>query len=442
MKEQKSKPKKPNFKIAFLLILVLCGLISVSNFSPIIKMKTYSQHNTDSQRFWKYQCFDTMKSSRDKARAWKDDPKLQERIDKEMNAIVQIGGNCVAIATPYDNEFLPVMKLWVKSARSHNLSIWFRGNFSSWEGWFDYPKGMTSEIHNIKTAKFISDNADLFKDGDVFTPSPEAENGGPFNQVEKDEHDVFRKYLIEEYTVAKEAFSKINKKVEVDWLSMNGGLAKRMFDQKTVDGVNGVVGIDHYIRTSREMGEFISYFKDNFNAKLVIGEFGAPIPDINGDMTEKEQADFIAELFDQLVTHKDDIIGINYWTLWDGSAALYNPDWTPRQAVKVVERYMKPGLISGVVLSTTNEPLKDVTIKTTDGKYQTKTDTSGYYELLILPGQHQLQVIHSDYANQTEGAYVELSSTQKKTFALIPKDPSMWYKIKSTFLTIKQSLFK
>ncbi len=437
----KRTKKRKQIKVGILLLVMLFVLVSFSSFSPFINMKTYSQSNPNVQRFWQYQCFDTMKTSRDKARAWKDDKNLKKYIDKEMDAIVRIGGNCVAIATPYDEEFLPVLKLWVQSARNHNLHIWFRGNFSSWEGWFEYPKGMTVMQHHRKTAQFIRNNADLFKDGDIFTPSPEAENGGPFNQVEKDEHEVFRKYLIEEYTMAKDSFAGINKKVEVNWLSMNGGLGKRMFDQKTVDGVGKVVAIDHYIKTAPEMGEFIKYFKDNFNAKLVIGEFGAPIPEINGPMNEDEQAEFIGQLFDQLVTYRNDVIGINYWTLWDGSAALYNPDWTERKAVKVVERYMKPGLISGIVLSTANEPLSGVTVKTTGGKFQTKTDQNGYYELMLLQGQYLLEVEHPDYTGQTEGAYVELSSTQKKTFALIPKDPSLWYRVKTTFLNIRQSVF-
>ena len=43
-----------------------------------------------SDTIWKYQCIDTMKTSRDNARRWKDDPKLSEYIYQELDAIVDM----------------------------------------------------------------------------------------------------------------------------------------------------------------------------------------------------------------------------------------------------------------------------------------------------------------------------------------------------------------
>ena len=81
-----------------------------------------------------------MKYSRDLAREKLDDPSFDKIIDKQMADISATGANYVAIGTPYDAEFIPMLKRWVASARKHNLHVWFRGNFSGWEEWFDYPK--------------------------------------------------------------------------------------------------------------------------------------------------------------------------------------------------------------------------------------------------------------------------------------------------------------
>lgn len=349
---------------------------------PVDEIVLTSTSNTTAT-LWEYQCIDTMKTSRDKARIWMGDPTVDKKIEAEMQAIVDLGGNCIAIATPYDDEFLPLLQKWVTSARKHNLKIWFRGNFSSWEGWFDYPKGMTTNQHHQKTTHFITFNPNLFKDGDVFTPSPEAENGGPFNQVEIDEHAGFRKYLIEEHDVAKSAFAKIGKKVIVNWMSMNGGLAKRMFDQPTVDKLGKTVAIDHYIKTDPEMGEFIQYFNQKYGAKLVIGEFGAPIPEINGSMSEDQQAEFIDKLLNQIYQYKNVVTGLSYWTLTDGSTALYNPDMRPRKAVQSVKKYFKPAQITGVVTDVGDKPLKSVRVTTSDNVNQITTDQNGYFKVVV-----------------------------------------------------------
>src|SRR5437764_393443 len=85
---------------------------------------------------WKYQCIDTMKVSRDEARLLAHDKNAQKEIAQQMEEIKKLGANCVAIGTPYDKEFIPILTIWVTEARKQHLHIWFRGNFSGWEGWF------------------------------------------------------------------------------------------------------------------------------------------------------------------------------------------------------------------------------------------------------------------------------------------------------------------
>ncbi|MBI4137621.1 hypothetical protein HY469_06175, partial [Candidatus Roizmanbacteria bacterium] len=315
------------------------------------------------ESIWPYECIDTMKTSRDKARVWRDSDMLNDHIERQMQTIVDMGGNCVALDTPYDDEFLFYLRKWVSAARRHNLHIWYRGNFSSWEGWFDYPKGMTTDEHIQKTSEFIVENADLFADGDIFTPSPEAENGGPFNQVEPDEYGVFRAYLIREHAEAQKAFELIGRDVKTNWLSMNGGLARRMLDQDTINKLDKAVSLDHYIKTPQEMGEYITYFADTFGSRVVIGEWGAPIPDINGPMNETQQAAFIESLLWEMYKEREHIDGINYWVLYDGSTSLMEPNENYRDAMYEIQNYFKPGSIEGIVMNELHDPLHNVHVK-------------------------------------------------------------------------------
>lgn len=378
-----------------------------------------SADKTSTLNLWKYECLDTMKTSRDKARMWTWKI-LDDHITSQVNATVAMGANCIAIDTPYDEEFLPVLKKWVAASRERNLHIWFRGNFSSWEGWFEYPTGMTANEHIQKTNAFIADNPNLFADGDIFTPSPEAENGGPFNQVETDEHAVFREYLIREYQEAQNAFKKIGKNVEVNWLSMNGGLAQRMMDQKTVDAVGKVVAIDHYIKTPQEMGEFIRYFYNTFGAQVVIGEWGAPIPQINGEMTEAEQADFVRALLEEQYRYKKMVHGTSYWVLYDGSTSLLNPDGSEREVVEVIRDYFIPGRIQGRLTDKEGKPIVNASIVVGDRAETIYTDLGGNYEVTAPAGNVRLAMKHKDFRTVIKNVTLKRDTVYKRNYKLTP----------------------
>ncbi len=64
---------------------------------------------------------------------------------------------------------------------------------------------MSNDSLLSKSKDFIQNNSDLFKDGDVFTAAPEAENGGQYNQVDPSEYDSYRKLLIAESTTMLDA---------------------------------------------------------------------------------------------------------------------------------------------------------------------------------------------------------------------------------------------
>jgi hypothetical protein len=388
------------------------------------------------QTLWKYQCIDTMKTSRDRARGWAKRVDLKEYIGKEMKAISEMGANCVALDTPYDQEFLPYLKMWVESAREHKLKIWYRGNFSGWEGWFEYPKGMTTNELFDKTRLFISSNPDLFIDGDIFTAAPEAENGGLFNQVEVEEYAQFKQFLIDEQRIPQEEFKKIGKKIETHWLSMNGGLARRMLDSATLKEMNNTVTIDHYIKAAPEMGEYINYFRNTFGSKIIIGEFGAPIPDITGNMTEEAQAKFIDELFYQLYINRESVEGLNYWILTDGSTQLLNPDLTPRKAVSSIRKYMKPTIVTGQLVNTFGDPIRKQEVAISGSPTKSLTDEKGNFTAIIPTQDSSITITSEEYVDRTIPLKIAESQKIDYTIVMEPRSKDFTFVLKTKIKSI------
>lgn len=284
---------------------------------------------------WKFQSIDTMKYSRDVAREKLGSKKFDVVIDKQVKEIADTGATHIALATPYDEEFLAFLKRWVKTARKYNLKVWFRGNFSGWEGWFDYSK-MTRDEHLKKTQDFIINNVSLFENGDVFTACPECENGGPGDPRMNGDVEGHRKFLIDEYKVTKAAFGKINKNVASNYDSMNMDVAKTVMDAPTTAALDGIVTVDHYVKTPELLKSDIDFVAAQSGGKVVLGEFGAPIPDITGDMTDSEQSAWLLSVLNLLKTDSN-VIGLNYWVGEGGSTELWNSDGTAKPAVNTLK---------------------------------------------------------------------------------------------------------
>jgi hypothetical protein len=288
---------------------------------------------------WAFQAIDTMKYSRDLARQEKNNPQFIEEVNQQMVAIAETGATHVAIATPYDDEFLPMLKLWVSAARKNGLQVWFRGNWSGWEGWFDYPR-IDEETHITKTKQFILDNKDIFRDGDVFSSCPECENGEKTDSVDAHDTNAYRRFLIDEYAATKEAFATINKKVPSNFFSMNLDVAKSIMDQETTAALDGIVVIDHYVQTPEELAQDISSLAEQSGGNVVLGEIGAPIPDIHGTMTEEQQKEWLEHSL-QLLSKIEQLKGIGYWVNKGGSTALWHSDGSPKLGVSVLTKYYK-----------------------------------------------------------------------------------------------------
>lgn len=316
----------------FLIVFISAFLLLFLHNAP-----EYRLQGPLADKQWEIQSIDTMKLSRDQARLALISPDYDKVIDQQMAEIADTGANYVAIGTPYDEEFAPVLKKWVKAARKYGLKVWFRGNFSGWEGWFDYPQ-MDRATHMQKTREFILTHKDLFKDGDLFSSCPECENGAKLDIGDQRAIADYKAFLISDYQTTKQAFKDINKKVESNFYAMNGHLATLIMDPETTRALDGLVVVDHYVKTPEQTASDIRALAQQSGGKVVLGEFGAPIPDIHGQMTEEQQKEWIEKSM-MLLRDIPDMRGINYWTSSGGSTALWKQDGTPRSAVEVIKQF-------------------------------------------------------------------------------------------------------
>ena len=419
-------------KLLFFFVIFFNAILYISFFTS--KKETISQEQQS--YLWQIRAVDTMKTSRDKARVRLYDLKFDTEIEKELLTIKNMGANYAAIDTPYDEEFLPYLKRWIKQARKTDLKIWFRGNWSNWEGWFDYPKNLTPEKHQAKTAEFIETHPELFEDGDIFDPCPECENAGFWKQP--DDNAKYNEFIQNQRIVLKNSFNKINKKVYTNIFSIIGGRAKEVLDKKTLDALDNIVTIDHYIKDPSSMTEYINYFSKNFQTKVLVGEFGAPIPDINGSMDEEQQALFINEVLRELYKNKTDVLGINYNVLSLGTTKLLNDDGTERQAVDVVKNYFIPGVVKGTVTNTLGDLLKNIPVRTSDGLNSTATGRQGHYTISIPASTVDIAVGGNKYKTIVQKEVVDRGAEITNDVVLEPQKIGFIYRIRLTMKNLKK----
>ena len=386
--------------------------------------------------FWPYQCIDTMKYSRDAAGEWATRKDLQQLVDKQVGLIKGLGANCIALATPYDDEFVPVLSAWVKSARSAGLKVWFRGNMSGWEGWFGRKVFTSVDQHHRGIYHFITTNPSLFQEGDVFTPAPEAENGMLGNPWRSDKaKQELRDFVTASAENCQKAFADISKNISCGYFSANGDVAREIYTPEIIKKTGGVAVIDHYVKSPEKLVSDLVSLSQKQGAKVFLGEFGAPIPDLHGQMTEAEQAAYVETVLKGLVEKHDQIEGVNYWVLSGGSTALYNENGTPRQVVGVIQRYFKPQVLSGTIRNTAGEKLSGMTVSVKGG-VSTVTNQDGGYWLLSPSGSAEFSVEGKEYKKNSKTFQLASGQNLQLDIAVEPFKPGvgywfkkMWHKV-------------
>jgi hypothetical protein len=369
-----------------ILIYTFVSMLILATAGFLAALKTVSppdlpEYPLPRKTTWEIQSVDTMKYSRDLAREKLHDPSFDRVIDAQVARIAEAGANYVAVDTPYDEEFVPFLKRWVAAARRHRLRVWFRGNFSGWEGWFGYPR-ISSEEHHDRTVAFIRTHPELFESGDIFSSCPECENGGPGDPRQTGNVDGFREFLVTEHQATQLAFRGIGKHVASHYFSMNADVARLVMDRDVTRALGGVVTVDHYVKDPAQLVADIRALADRSGGRVMLGEMGAPIPDIHGDMSEREQAQWLQAALGGLSgADRDRIAGVNYWVNAGSSTALWNVDNRSRSAVSVLKKYFRPNVLHGFVFDELGRPVEGAQIRTAESK--TSTDRNGHFELRV-----------------------------------------------------------
>lgn len=359
--------------------------------SSIFNDKVYA-----SDRFFDVVSIDTMKYSRDGA----SNPEVTDQIPLLVDKVASMYPSHIAIATPYDEEFYPVLATWVGEARKHGLNVWFRGNFSAWEGWFGYEKFKDPNEHHAKTYAFITKHPDLFREGDIFTPAPEPENGG-FGDPRRSEEikRKFFKFLPESYDTCMKAFSTIGRNVKCGYFSTNGDVAK-MIPSTVLMQSGGVQVIDHYVKSPEELIRDIQKLYDMNHLPIILGEYGAPIPDIHGELSDSQQEQLIRKNLIELVKLRNIVKGINYWTAFGGSTKVFSDDLKPKSAVNTLREYFDPIKTTGQVVDEWDKPIAGATvgIKNLD---MTVTDAQGIFSFVSTKDFNKATVTHEGYRSSS-----------------------------------------
>ena len=385
--------KKSKFARINGAISIRLGILFLFLFLGFSILKVDSKEEVKPVKFWKVQSVDTMKNSRDIAREKLKDPTFDIQIYQQVKAIAGTGATHISIATPYDAEFLPILKRWVKAARYNNLHVWYRGNFSGWEEWFDYKK-ISRDEHKEKLQQFIESNPDLFQDGDVFTACPECENGGPGDPRRTGDTKGYREFLIQEHKIMEDSFKKISKNIIINYNSSNGDVARLIMDKKTTKALGGIVAVDHYVASGDQTSFDISEVAKESGGKVVLSEFGAPIPDIHGDMSEEDQADWIRTTMKILAANKD-LVGMSYWVDRGGSTKLWNEDGSARKAVRSITDAYSPKNATGSVQNTYGADIEGVKVEILG--FTATTDKNGSFTIPYIDGKEVVHLTADNY---------------------------------------------
>ena len=365
----------------FLNMILLTGINTKTSFAR------------EKNNYWEIQSVDTMKYSRDLARERNGDKVFEIIIETYTEKIASTGATHVAIGTPYDEEFIPFMEKWVSAARRAGLNVWFRGNFSGWEGWFEY-SALTKEEHTIKIEDFIINNPNLFEDGDIFTTCTECENGVMGDPRLTGDILGYREFLINEYNVAKNAYGQIGINVNPGYFSMNADVARIIMDEETTNKLGGIVVIDHYVKDPSQLADDVRMISEKSGGKVILGEFGAPIPDIHGEMTDEEQSRWISDVLSQL-SKEQVLLGLNYWVSFGGTTAIWNIDGTEKSAVEVIREYYSPNVLSGKVINELGQPVENALV-IADSK-ESYTDDKGEFKITSNPSLERIVINSQTY---------------------------------------------
>ena len=367
-----------------------------------------------------------------------------------MVLISQAGATHVAIDTPYDSQFLPVLQEWVASARAHGLSVWFRGNFSGWEGWFNYTT-ITPAEHETMLNQFILNSPNLFQSGDIFTPCPECENGGPGDPRQTGDTADYQKMLADEYWISNKDFHTIGKSVQV-YFSMNGDIARHIMTPDSAQAVGGTLLVDQYDSSVAGFNSDLTDYSTWIGTPIGVGEFGAPIPNLNSNMTAGGQAVYVGGLLNVLAngigpTGQTGPNGqsavpplVNYWDLKGGSTALVSDSGQPLPVYSMVKSYYTAPAIYGAITDDSGHVIPGVQVSALSAltsPLNTTSDNQGFYQIFLPQSYRTVTFQKTGYEPATVTLPSGFTNSAINNIVMTSATQSLFYKLKVFFERIK-----
>lgn len=326
-------------------------VVSSNSQTDSAQLGEFEVYGTDPRIPWTIQSVDVMKYSKD---AICNQP-AATTIDTMTGFIASSGANFVAISTPYDNptcgSSTNLTNSWITSARSKGLHIWHRHMGLSFEGIYDVTKTKDLTAYTQQIVDYILNNADQFQDGDIFTPTPEPDSAGISGVTycpgicQFSSADEYNRWIQTTQPAVKDAFAKIDKKVQVGYYGHSGFIVwgennpdwagKGLLTQATVDSMDGVIAMDTYPETyGGTMVKSLDGAHARWpNARLVIGEWGT----ITAGNTDQK----MVRITDAMTASERPYIdGINYWNLGpSGNEGLLDGKYSPLPELQTVKDF-------------------------------------------------------------------------------------------------------
>jgi len=202
-----------------------------------------------------------------------------------------------------------------------------------------------------------------------------------------------------------------------------------------VQKVGNVLVIDHYVQTPQQLVEDVRSMREATGADIVLGEYGAPIPDIHGDLSSSEQAKLIEDNLKAIAGERSYVRGINYWTALGGSTRIFDDIKEPRDAVSVLTTYYTPLKVTGKVTDTIGTPINHATINI--APYGAiNTDALGRFQALTTPDELQATIEKDGYKRQKADLEIGEDGQINVRVALEPQKRGVLYRLKLWFSNV------
>ena len=276
----------------------------------------------------------------------------QSFIDSWITKAIELGVNYISIETPYDNptcgNSVAYTKLWADAIHSRGLNVWHRHMPLAFEGIYNTAK-ITSVNYLSLISDYIKANPTIFKNGDIFTPIPEPQNGGirgitycPQGICIFSDVTTFNTWLRDAISISNTAFNNIGLggKIKIGYYGLDGFVVwgdnnpdwHGILEDSTVQAM-GNITIDHYPELVGDtMANDLNEIQAKYpNIPIVIGEWG----------TVTSTADPVAQVNNSMqAALRPNVVGFNYWHMgMGGNEALVNFDFSNRPQFDAVKSF-------------------------------------------------------------------------------------------------------